>query len=152
MTSPNSLLHASVLFAAPLLIELLFDPAHEILFLSFPAKMTRTNFERVDAVLAAYAARRGLVDTIIDFSGVSEDIDTQMIVAHAYVAPPMQGKRRLFIVSSDLIAGLLRMYSMHHAAAGFTPPKIVRSLDDALAALGAANVDFEPWCSARQPH
>ncbi len=144
MTAANSLFQAPSLLAVPLVIQLLFDQTNRILLLPFPDNLTRINFDRAEAALAMFVARRGPADTIIDFSETSEDVDTSVIVARAYLPWPAREKRHVFIVSSDVMEDLFRMYAIHHEAAGFTAPRIVRSLDKALAALGAANANFDP--------
>ena len=131
-------------FAASLVGQLLFDQANKIVLLPFPEKLTRANFDLADAALAMFTAQRGSVDTIIDFSNAREDVDTSVIVARAYAPWPAREKRHVFIVSSDLMEGVFRMYVFHHAAAGFGAAQIVRSLDGAVAALGATNAVFDP--------
>jgi hypothetical protein len=133
-----------MLFPAPLVVQLLFDQTNRILLMPFPEKLTRANFDRAEAALGMFVARRGPADTIIDFSDVCEDVDTTVIVARAYAPWPASEKRHVFVVSSDVMEGLFRMYALHHEAAGFGRPQIVRSLDDALAALGAARTHFDP--------
>jgi hypothetical protein len=144
MTLAKSLLQAPALLAAPLVIQLLFDAANEVLLVPFPERLTRINFDRADDALAMFVARRGPADTIIDFSDVCEDVDTSVVLARAYVPWPAQQKRRVFIVSSDVMEDLFRMYAIHHEAAGFDPPRIVRSVEGALAALEATKAKFDP--------
>jgi hypothetical protein len=144
MAYAGTLLHVTGLLTTPIVLDLLFDRQNKILLLRFPEKLTRANFDRMDAALAWIAARRGPVDAIIDFSDVSEDVDTTVIIAHAHVRPPVQGRRRVFIVSTDLMAGIFRMYTIYSKAAGFEAPKIARSLDEALDTFGASEANFEP--------
>jgi hypothetical protein len=131
-------------FAASLVGQLVFDQANEIVLLPFPEKLTRANFDLADAALAMFTAQRGSVDTIIDFSNAREDVDTSVIVARAYAPWPAGDKRHIFIVSSDVMEGVFRMYAFHHAAAGLGTTHVVRSLDGALAALGTTNGVFDP--------
>jgi hypothetical protein len=142
ITLANS--QAAAFLAVPLVVQLLFDPAREVLLLPFPERLTRINFDRADAALATFVARRGHADTIIDFSDACEDVDTSVVLARAYAPWPVRKKRHVFIVSSDVMEGLFRMYAIHHEAAGFDAPRIVRSVEGALAALGATEAKFDP--------
>jgi hypothetical protein len=144
MILASSLLHAAMLLAAPAVIDLLFDRKNDILLLPFPEKLTRLNFERADAAVTRFVAQQGQVDTIIDFRDVSEDVDTTVIIARAHVPSPLQDRRRVFVVSGNLMAGIFRMYAIYHKAAGFKAPKIVRSLEKALSVLEASEAKFEP--------
>lgn len=144
MTLVSSMPRTPMLFPPPLVVQLQFDQANRILLMPFPEKLTRANFDRAEAALGTFVARRGPADTIIDFSDVCEDVDTTVIVARAYAPWPANEKRHVFIVSSDVMEGLFRMYALHHEAAGFGRPQIVRSLGDALAALGTARAHFDP--------
>jgi hypothetical protein len=143
MVPANSLLHFAALLATPVATELLFDQTNKILLLHFPEKLTRSNFERVDALLARFSELRGPVDIILDFREVSEDIDTSVIVARAHVPSPVQDRKRVFIISGEVMYGVFRMYGMYQAAAGFNAPKSVNSLESALATLGADKATFE---------
>lgn len=137
-------LQRPALFAASLVGQLLFDQTNKIVLVPFPEKLTRANFDLADAALGMFMAQRGSVDTIIDFSNVREDVDTSVIVARAYAPWPAGEKRHVFIVPSAVMEGVFRMYAFHHAAAGFGTTHIVRSLDGALATLGAASGVFDP--------
>ncbi|MBS0223650.1 MAG: hypothetical protein JSR91_23210 [Proteobacteria bacterium] len=140
----SSLSRTSTPVATPLFVQLLFDQTNRILLMPFPEKLTRAHFDRAEAALGTFVARRGPTDTIIDFSDVCEDVDTTAIVARAYMPWPAGKKRHVFVVSSDVMEGLFRMYTLHHEAAGFGRPQIVRSLDNALTALGTARAHFDP--------
>lgn len=143
MAPANSLLRFAALLVTPVVMELLFDQTNRILLLHFPQKLTRSNFERVDALLAKFSAQKGPVDIILDFREVSEDVDTSVIVARAHVPSPIQDRKRVFIVSGEVMYGIFRMYGMYQAAAGFNAPKSVNSLESALATLGADKAHFE---------
>lgn len=144
MTLATKLFQAPAFLAAPFIVPLRFDQTNKLLLLPFPEQLTRCNFDLADQALATFVARRGPADTIVDFSDACEDVDTTVILARAYAPWPAGHKRRVFIVSSDVMAGLFRMYGMHHAAAGFDVPPIVRSVEDALSFLGAADATFDP--------
>ena len=143
MNLASGVLQISTLLGASLVARLLFDQMNRILLVPFPERLTRANFDLTDTALAMFVAQQGSVDTIIDFSHVSDDVDTSVIVARAYSPWPAQEKRQIFVVSSDVMEGVFRMYALHHEAAGFGTTQVVRSLDSALAVLGATAAGFD---------
>ena len=95
---------------------------------------------RLDEERGAILQREGPVDLIMDFTpAVPAAFPSELALARAYVPSPVPGRRRLYVAPRDLIFGMFRMWAVHHDD---SKVEIVRSLDDAFAALGVEAGDF----------
>jgi len=112
----------------------------------FEAALAPGQLEALAADSRALASRYGLCDSIVDFSGlVRIEIDTSYLRTMANRQPVMTGKRRVLVAPQPEMFGLGRLYGLQQAATtGATEPEMVRTLDEAFAALGLRSPNFVP--------
>jgi hypothetical protein len=112
----------------------------QVLWIEFGLSISQQAYLRLDEERAAILQREGPMDLIMDFTGaVPAHFPSELAVSRAYVPSPVPGRRRLYVAPGDLIFGMFRMWAIHH-----DDPKvdIVRSLDEAFAALAVEAGDF----------
>jgi hypothetical protein len=112
----------------------------QVLWIEFGLAISQQSYLRLDEERAAILQREGPMDLIMDFTAsVSAPFPSDLALARAYVPSPVPGRRRLYVASRDLIFGMFRMWAVHHDD---SKVEIVRSLDEAFAALGVQAGDF----------
>jgi hypothetical protein len=127
------------------MIKFLADRKRRIVLVCYSSELSVKNLAELDAMAAAFAAREGPMDGIIDFRDMPTFNVPAVVVADRGKAPRrMSGRRRIFIVKDKLAFGILRIYGAYQDNHGEDVPDIVYSLDEALTALDAKDATFEP--------
>jgi hypothetical protein len=127
------------------MIKFLVDRKRRIVLVRYSSELSVKNLAELDAMAAAFAAREGPMDGIIDFSDMpTSDIPAAVVTDRGKMPRRMSGHRRIFIVSNELAFGMLRIYGAYQDSHGEDVPDIVYSLDEALTALDAKGATFEP--------
>jgi hypothetical protein len=128
------------------MLDLSFDPVNRILWVKYATAVSAENLAHLDSAIAAFISREGVVDMVLDYSNAPPSlIDSSLIRTRAatYSVPP--GQRRVLVAPSDHIFGMFRMYATYRDTAHpGTAPAVVRTLDDALAALQIDKSTFKP--------
>ena len=112
----------------------------QVLWIQFELPISQQTYLRLDEERAAVLKREGPMDLIMDFTAtVPAAFPSELAHARAFVPSPVPGRKRLYVAPSDLVFGMFRMWAIHH-----DDPKvdIVRSLDEAFAALAVEAGDF----------
>lgn len=131
------------------MIELAIDRNRGLLLVEFGGALTEDSLGVLDEDLQAFAAREGVMPTIIDFTGVdSVNVAVATMVHRGGRRSQLLGQRRIFVSSDLLLFGLLRLYGAYQDNHGETPPITVRSLPEAFAELGISRPMFEPISNA----
>src|SRR5689334_866262 len=108
------------------MIDLSFDHAHRILLVRYALEITVANLDRLDSALKSFFARRGIVDTIVDFTGVPRlDFEASIVSDRGRRPSRKSDTRRVFVVASPVMFGVMRLYSAHQENRGDKPPAIV---------------------------
>lgn len=96
-------------------------------------------------IFALLLARTGPVDAILDFSAAQTMAMPETRIMNRGRTPQlMPGRRRILVVPTFEQQGLARLFVSEQTHLGATPPEIVSAIDDAFAALGVTEADFEP--------
>jgi hypothetical protein len=124
-----------------------FDPVNKILLLRVEGPLTDELITQVYAAVRKYSIATDARAGIWDFSGVTEYPVSSMRIrelANREPAMPDASRRpRIIVASSTVGYGLARMFQLA-GAKGRPALQVVRTLDEALAALGAESARFEP--------
>jgi len=122
-----------------------FDPVNKILLLRFEGRVTDESLAESYEGLRKYSTTTDARAGIVDFSCVTESgASGELIRELARRAPAMDAACPRFIITGRTVGfGMARMFQMTGE------PKrplleIVRTLDEALAALGVQSPHFEP--------
>jgi len=114
--------------------------AKQVLWIEFGLSISQQAYLQLDEERAAILQREGSMDLIMDFTAaVPADFPSELALLRAHVPSPVPGRRRLYVAPRDLIFGMFRMWAVHHDDAKV---EIVRSLDEAFAALAVEGGDF----------
>ena len=137
--------HGDTRDVGPESMELLFCRDPRVLLVRYDVEISRENFRRLDNALADFVGQQGTADTIIDFSGVPTiDFPASVLVERGRAPSRMPGRRRVFVVRNASFYGMFRLYGTYQDDRGVEPPLLVRSLEEALAAMGAGHAVFAP--------
>lgn len=108
--------------------------------------VTSENLAEMDAATSAFMVREGVVDMILDFSNALPGvIDTWLMRTRAKMYSVAPGQRRALIAPENYIYGMFRLYTSYrdNAHQG-SAPAVVRTIDEALAALQIDPNTFKP--------
>lgn len=128
------------------MLDLSFDAVNRILWVQYAMNISEDNLAQMDAAIAAFFSREGVVDMILDFSdALPGEVDTLLLRQRASTYSVPSGQRRALVAPDDLIFGMFRMYaSFRDSDHPGSAPAVVRTLDDALAALQIDKSTFQP--------
>jgi hypothetical protein len=123
-----------------------FDPVNKIMAIRFKGRVTNESLESSYRAAQKFATLTDASASIMDCSLVTEfDVSTELIRQLANQEPVLSDpKRPRFIVASKtLVFGLARMFQImgEHSRPHL---RVVRTMDEALEALGVQNPHFEP--------
>ena len=122
----------------------LFDTRRRVLFVKFGPALTQAALEDMQAMAKRLVAAHGPFSFILDLSAVDRaDVTSEFIAALARRGAVLTGQQRILVAPRDEIFGLSRMFALHQAATG-DEPTIVRTLQEAYAALGIDQPDWQP--------
>jgi hypothetical protein len=121
-----------------------FDSEHKILRLVLEGSIEGCEFVRLTAEIRAQAERLRPLAGITDGGGITNfEVTSQSLRSAALEGSPYPAATPRFIVApSDYLFGLARMYELigNHSEGRL---QVVRKMEEALSALGAANAEFE---------
>jgi len=123
-----------------------FDFAHRVLLCSFRGHMTDDDLRDFHRDSTAYAQRMNPKAGIMDLSGVTSVHVSSFTVQQLAIAEPVMpdpSRPRFVVALSDTMYGMSRMYQL---VGEQTRPRleIVRTREEALAAIGLKGLKFEP--------
>lgn len=128
-----------------------FNYRHEILLTIVVGDVSDADLRCLIDELALQAKKLSPASVIIDFSEARVNLSTDVLWSAAQSPSPFADETLRFLVAADLHTfGMARMYQM---MAGPSREKlsVVRSSDEALAALNVQDPLFEPVDSAHEP-
>lgn len=127
------------------MIEFLADRKRRIVLVRYSSELSAKNLAELDAMAAAFVAREGPMDGIIDFSNMQTfNVPAAVVTDRGKASRRMSGRRRIFIVKDKLAFGMVRVYGAYQDNVGEDVPDIVYSLEEALTLLDAKGATFEP--------
>ena len=124
-----------------------FDPGNKVLLVRIAGRLTDELLAEVYRAVRTYSSANDVRAGIVDFSPVSDwALSSAFLRELARKEPAMAdaARRRLIIVTPAMVGfGLARMFQMLGES---TRPllEVMRTLDEALAALGVQSAKFEP--------
>jgi len=126
-------------------VQFLLSQKPRVLLVRYDQALTSEKIADLDRALAEFVSREGTMDTIFDFSSAPPSgVETSVMVEYGRAPTRMPGRRRLFVVPNELYFGMFRLYGAYQEARGEETPKVVNSLEEALALLGAQSAVFAP--------
>lgn len=127
-------------------IALSFDRDQRLLLVDYSYAYDRDGLAELDRHIARFLKEEGPADAIFDLSKVTQiDMPTPDVRRHGRKPTQLPNNKRAMIASADVLYGLLRMYAQHQELIGTSAPEIVRTMDEALAAVGHVNPVLKPW-------
>ncbi|MGC1975334.1 MAG: hypothetical protein WA671_01320 [Candidatus Sulfotelmatobacter sp.] len=123
------------------------DPGNKVLLVRVSGRLTDELLEEIYRAVRAHSSTIDVRAGIVDFSSVSDwALSSEFLRELAKREPAMAdaARRRLILVAPAAVGfGLARMFQMLGES---TRPllEVMRTLDEALAALGAQSAQFEP--------
>ena len=127
------------------MLTLMFASRRRVHLARFSGMVAWVDFEALDKAVIEFVARTGPVDAILDFSAAQTMAMPETRILNRGRTPQlMPGRRRILVVPTFEQQGLARLFVSEQTHLGATPPEIVSAIDDAFAALGVAEADFEP--------
>lgn len=121
-----------------------FDSEHKILRLVLEGDIEGEEFVRLNAELRACVQKLRPLAGITDGGSITNfNVSSQTLRSASLEGSPYPGATPRYIVAStDYLFGLARMYELigNHSDGSL---QVVRKIDEALAALGAAKAKFE---------
>ena len=124
-----------------------FDPVHKILLARFEGQLTNESAEEYHDALGknwrATEARAGIWDLsgVTDFAVTAEFLRT--LAVRKPISPGLTNHPRFIVVPVTAGYGLMRMFQISGESAR-PLLHVVRTLDEAIAALGIQSPHFEP--------
>lgn len=127
------------------MLTLMFAPRRRVHLARFSGTVAWADFEALDKAVIEFVAHTGPVDAILDFSGAQAmAMPETRIMNRGRMPQLMPGRRRILVAPTFEQQGLSRLFVSEQTQLGATPPEIVSAIDDAFAALGVTEEDFEP--------
>lgn len=128
------------------MLAFFLEPRRRILVARFGESPGTADLAALQAQAQRFVRAEGRVPLIIDFTATTRmDIPTDAVVRLARARPVMGDATRIYVAPVAELYGLCRLFITHQILAGFTPPQLVRTLDEAYDRLGLVDPQFEPW-------
>lgn len=122
------------------MITFLLASTKQVLWIEFGLPISHQTYRRLDEERAVILRRVGAMDLIMDFTAaIPAAFPTELAHQRAFVPSPVPGRRRVYVAPGDLVFGMFRLWAVHHDD---SKVEIVRSLDEAFAALAVDAGDF----------
>jgi|SRR5580698_3011981 hypothetical protein len=84
-------------------------------------------------------------DVIFDMTNVEKsEVATDFVSQRGELPQAFTDRERIYVVQHDDLKLLVKLYAAYQASRGWRPPVIVDTLDEALARLGATEMEFRP--------
>ena len=125
-------------------IRLLLSREPRVLLIHYGAELSPANMVVLDGLVTTFVAREGAADSIMHFDGVPTNFPMSTIESMARLPPRMPTHRRVYVGSDLALYGCCRLYATYQEAQGFDPPKVVRSLAEAMSFYQAEASSFHP--------
>lgn len=123
---------------------LFFERKQRVLLARLGRSFTPDAIETMQEAVRRFVAVEGRCRGIADLSAVEEvNIDSRLMAALGQQRAVLFGEKRVLVAPKPEVFGLVRMFGMNQAATG-DEPLIVRRLEEAYAALGLSEPDFQP--------
>jgi hypothetical protein len=111
--------------------------------------VTADDLTALEALARRFVHQHGPLPTIVDLSAVRGLAVPTGVVAALAQRPPIMGDQvRAYVVPNPEAFGLARLYATYQALAGFKPPRLARTLDEALAVLDVDDAGSRPSAPA----
>lgn len=116
-----------------------------VLLVRCAGAVTADDLVALESSARCFVRQCGPVPTIVDLSAVSRvAVPTAQVVALAQRPPIMGDQTRVYVVPIAEAFGLTRLYAAYQELAGFKPPKMARTLEEALRLLGLDDRGLRP--------
>jgi hypothetical protein len=122
-----------------------FDQRHNVLLVNFSRRFTDEDLTGLDDIAEVLVAAEGPMSGIFDYSRIEGiDIVPQCIVRRGRQAQRCPGLRRAIIAPQPEIFILAELFAQSQNAVGSEPPRIVRTMPEALAWIGVRKLQTRP--------
>lgn len=127
------------------MLRVLFEARRRVILVRYGGVVTDGDLVELEASARRFVQHCEPTPVIVDLTSTTRiAVPTGMVVALAQAPPIMAGQSRVYVVPSPEIFGLVRLFAAHQELAGFAPPTIVRTLDEAQQFLGLDHPAFAP--------
>jgi hypothetical protein len=104
-----------------------------------------SDLDSLDRAVIAFSARHGPSHGLLDFTAVDAFALAVGKLAWRAVQPPInRGYQRVIVVPQPELHALAKDFAAQQVTMGSTGPKVVSTVDEALALLGLSDPAFEP--------
>ncbi len=127
------------------MFQLLFEPRHRVLLTRIFGTYVLDDIVVRDRAAERFVARHGLVRGLMDFTGVkSIEVPIDRVVKRAHEPPVLPGQPRVIVAPDPLTYELNRVVIAHQLYSRKVEPLLVRTIEEAYAALELVEPRFEP--------
>ncbi|MGE0421597.1 MAG: hypothetical protein AB7O88_05000 [Reyranellaceae bacterium] len=125
------------------------EVCHHILLIRCAGVVTADELAGLVSLAREFVRQSGPRPTILDLSAICRlAAPTGLVVALAQRPPIMGDEARVYVAPAAEVFGLTRLYAAYQELAGFRPPTVARSLDEALRLLSPDDPDLRPCALA----
>jgi NADPH:quinone reductase-like Zn-dependent oxidoreductase len=108
-------------------------------------ELTEADFETLDAIGRA-AKGASAYDVVYDMSGIEHaHLATDFVSKRGRLPQANAGRQRFYVVPQHDLKLLVRLYAAYQASAGWQPPEVIDTLQEALDRLQVSRSDFKPY-------
>jgi hypothetical protein len=127
------------------LLSLLLHRPAMILMTRFHGMFVSEDIAAIDAFVPRFVQSNGPVRGILDFTEVTVvAVPLTKFIERGRKPELVPGRQRIIVAPTSQMFGLGRMFQSYQELSGNCAPRVVRSLDEAYAAMGVIRRDFEP--------
>ncbi|MDP1963880.1 MAG: hypothetical protein Q8K93_16945 [Reyranella sp.] len=127
------------------MLTLLVDRLAMILMARFHGMFVSEDIAALDAFVPRFVQSEGPVRGIFDFTDVAVvAVPMTRFVERARRPEQVPGTKRIIVAPDPLMFGMAHKFQSHQELSGNTAPQVVRSLEEAYAAMEVTGQNFEP--------
>ena len=129
-----------------LMFDMGYDRQHNVLLVRLFGTFTPQTMQSMDTACATFLNAEGPGHSIFDFSTVqSIDMTTDRVERRAERAQLCPGFDRILVAPQPAFFAMCVTFREHQKAQGLAAPQVVRSMEEAEAALGLGPLAFRPF-------
>jgi hypothetical protein len=128
-----------------LMFDMGYDRQHNVLLVRLFGTFTPQTMQRMDTACATFLNAEGPGHSIFDFSRVeASDMSADRVERRAERAQLCPGFERIVVAPQPAIFAMADMFRIHQTSQGLAAPQVVRTMEEAEAALGLGPLAFRP--------
>ncbi len=133
------------------MFALAFDRRHNILLSRFSGVFNSSDIVELDTAIVQFTSDHGPAHGILDFSAVlAVSVPISRLLQRGRQPAISPTCKRIIVATDPELFQLARSFTIQQGLAGSPEPIVVSSMEEALKALGAESVEFEPLAKLSQ--